>query len=334
MALLSKDFEKAILIPFLKQHGGADVFKEENYHILKKYCDIHGLDYLEVIKPDSELNTKLKDRFRQIKKRKCDKKSDTKKSHTKKSHTKKVLPKKVPKLIEEGQGKCRNALKKVNKIVIENENKVNELTTKKDADIREVKHFGYGKHLESYDSLSENLLNTLSFASKLQIYLDNYTCDYNYFLNGGADATEKYNYISKNGDVSQRIRDRNKFASIEVKEEIDKINIELVNATNPYRQQILGEQFDRLNKLYRFYKNFEKEELYVYTSAAETHFNLQKAVNGSILNEAAMVENKIINSQIEQSPDIPPALQDLYKSEEEGKENKVFKIINERNNEQ
>ena len=314
----AKIFEQTILIPFLEVTAAADLFKDEYKDILEKYCQHHNIDYSEAITPNSTVSKQLKDRLRQIRSRKC------KKSPIKAAKSKIVKKKTVDPKVET---KCQELLNKTHKITFDSEAQLDKLSEVSEQLPREIKHFAYGIRPNN-EKLSENVLNTLNFARKLQLYLDNYSSDYQHYLEYGTNSVEEYNYIDSEGVSHQDVRNRKKFISIEVKNDIDELMEELKNTESTYKQELLGQKFDRLNKFYKFYKNFEKEELYVFTSAAETQFNLQKAVNGSILNEIAMIENKMIQTENETATeDLPAALRDLYNIDD-GKP-KVFQAINE-----
>lgn len=298
--VILKDFEDTILAPFLSRNSVAAVFQEDK--LLKNYCALIKVDFKKAIDLKSDVSKKLNARLRQFKKRHC-KNINSTIVDIEKNTLALLKTQRSPK------GKSLNL----------KQDDLKQIVQKIDLNVKNI----------DFDNTTENLRQTLHFGIKMQQNLDWHLEDYSHALMGNPEMEEKCVYVDHLGKKTVQTRKRKEFKSIEIKGYIDELLEKFKSTSSKSKKIEIDEDLDVFTRFYKFYKTFEKEELFVYTSGAEARFNTQKAINGAIINEKEMIEIGVVKPNIiedDKQNEIPDAMKDLYKSSKE--KTKVFKIIN------
>ena len=281
------------VIPFLKSHNPIDMFLDEELYI--EYCKLYHYPF-------------------DIKERQTD------------SRYKKILQ-------HLGQIKSRSAraIEKVgeikNQVLVQKIKSVKVSTKKKDVfgkekapaniTIQETEIKSEYKNIKKVSFSSPATRNTIEKLETQTKVLNHITKDYCYYLQGGTEATEEV-FVEKMIDgkksIQKVIRNRYQFPSLILRDRFQKKVQEIMQ--NPNLMTINKETLDNLKRQFDVAVKIDQAPLEFINKLTEGGFNMQKELQGAILNDKAMIENGIVEleSQVSELDNngIPQSIKEIF----------------------
>lgn len=172
---------------------------------------------------------------------------------------------------------------------------------------------------------------TRDAIEKLELQMQNYKQlkkDYLYYLGGGTDLTEEVSTKVLEGNqkvVKKIVRNRHQFPSLGIKAKFQNQLQEMLK--KPNLMTINKEVLENVKKQYELAVKMEQSPIEFMNMIAEGGFNLQKELQGAILNDKAMVENGIVELEPEEKPLTAEDIEETAKSTIKYADNPQFKEI-------
>lgn len=289
-----KKFIKNEVIPFLKNHNPLNVFLDEKIYI--RYCQLYNYPFYIKERVEDPRYKKILQHLGQIKSRSA-------------------------RAVEKG-GEIKNQVlvQKIKSVKIHTQKKDAFGKQKAPANITVVQETEVKSEYKNIKKVSFSSPATKNTIEKLETQakvFNHLTKDYCYFLQGGAEATEEI-FVEKiiNGkkSIQKIVRNRHQFPSLALRDKFQKKLQEMMQ--NPNLMTINKETLDTLKRQFEVAVKMDQAPLEFINKLTEGGFNMQKELQGAILNDKAMIENGIvevedIQPQVSNNA-IPREIENLY----------------------
>lgn len=292
-----KKFIKNEVIPFLKNHNPLNMFLDEKLYI--RYCQLYNYPF--------DIKERVED-----------------------ARYKKILQ-------HLGQIKSRSAraIEKVgeikNQVLVQKIKSVKIHTKKKDVfgkekapaniTIQETEIKSEYKNIKKVSFSSPATKSTVEKLETQAKVFNHLTKDYCYYLQGGTEATEEIfveKIIDGKKSIQKVVRNRHQFPSLILRDKFQKKLQEITQ--NPNLVAINKETLDSIRRQFDVAVKMDQAPLEFINKLTEGGFNMQKELQGAILNDKAMIESGIVEIEDMQpqvrSNAIPKEIENLYQETE------------------
>lgn len=306
MASDKKKFVSNKIIPFLKNHNPLDIFLDEELYL--EYCKIFNYPVNIKNLPLDPRYRKMREHLGQIKSRSAraiEKVSEIQNQvlvqKVKSVKTKEVLVQKMKPLKTKPKTKDIFGKEK----------------TPANITIQETEIKSEYKNIKKVSFSSPATRNTIEKLETQTKVLNHITKDYCYYLQGGTEATEEV-FVEKMIDgkksIQKVVRNRYQFPSLILRDRFQKKVQEIMQ--NPNLMTINKETLDNLKRQFDVAVKIDQAPLEFINKLTEGGFNMQKELQGAILNDKAMIENGIVEleSQVSELDNngIPQSIKEIF----------------------
>lgn len=282
------------IIPFLKNHKARDIFLVEELYI--QYCRLYNYPFDIKERKEDYRYEKMLQHLGQVRKR-CN--ADVEKTGEIKN---KVLVQKI-KSVKVSTAK---------KDVFGQKKAPASITVVEETEIKsEYKNI---KKVSFSSPATKNTIEKLETQTKV---LNHITKDYCYYLQGGTEATEELfveKIIDGKKSIQKVVRNRYQFPSLILRDRFQKKVQEVMQ--NPNLMTINKETLDNLKRQFDVAVKIDQAPLEFINKLTEGGFNIQKELQGAILNDKAMIENGIVELESQTSEldnnGIPQSIKEIF----------------------
>jgi hypothetical protein len=296
-----KIFIASKVIPFLKNHNPLDLLKDDELYL--EYCRLYHYPFNIKELPLDRRYKKLREHLGQVKSRSSKEVKKTDKIENQ------VLVQKIKSV----------KTKVKNKDIFGNKKSPTKITIKEETEIKtEYKNI---KKVSFSSPATKLTVEKLEIQTRL---LHDYTKDYVYFLNGGQEETEDI-WVQKvvNGiKINHKIlRKRHLFPSLLLRTKFQqKMETMMANVSIDADKTESIKELESLKKQIDLAIKVEQAPIELINKLSEGGFNMQKELQGAILNDKAMIESGIVELETPlfevQDNAVPQPILDLMQATE------------------
>jgi len=207
-----------------------------------------------------------------------------------------ILNKNIPKIVSDYFARCLDSEKKkqekcnnINEVIINESQIIEENTEKKEGKIITKKDTILQKKISSVSFSSTATINTINRINRSTEFKEIYMKDFLYYHGGGKDDFE----LLPDGTKRKRLNDQLSHVQLSsvIKEDLKKLYNDFKATENAAEIKAINGRVNTLNKLIDSIRKIEFQPLDMFQQLSDDDFSSQKALNGAIINDKAMIDN-------------------------------------------